>query len=129
MTDTGEDMNILIAEDDRKFGTILRDDLEDDGYVVNLCEDGVEAVLKFIDKEYDFVLLDIKMPRLDGINTLRIIKKMNPTVHAITFSGNAGSGEMAESIRAGAIRCLTKPFELEHLKEEIKKYLARRGGV
>lgn len=121
---------ILIAEDDRKFGTILRDDLEDEGYVVNLCEDGVEAVLSFIGKgNYDFILLDIKMPKLDGINTLKIIKKLNPNIPAITFSGNAGSGEMAESIKVGAIRCLTKPFELELLKEEIKKYISRHVGA
>lgn len=122
---------ILIAEDDRKFSAVLKDDLEDEGYAVDLCEDGVEAVLNFIahGKDYDFVLLDIKMPKLDGINALKIIKRLNPKVPAITFSGNAGSGEMAESVKVGAIRCLTKPFELNDLKEEIKKYILRHCGV
>ena len=68
------------------------------------------------------------MPRLDGINCLRIMKKLRPAVPAITYSGNAGSGEMAESVRAGAIRCLTKPFEIAQVKEEIRKYQARHGG-
>ncbi len=122
---------ILIAEDDRKFSAVLKDDLEDEGYAVDLCEDGVEAVLNFIahGKDYDFVLLDIKMPKLDGINALKIIKRLNRKVPAITFSGNAGSGEMAESVKVGAIRCLTKPFELNDLKEEIKKYILRHCGV
>ena len=124
-------LEILLAEDDKNFGNVLKSELEEDGYIVTLVNDGVEAVLKFIGKgsDYDFVLLDIKMPMLDGINTLKIIKKLNPDVPAITFSGNAGSGEMAESVRAGAIRCLTKPFEIAQLKNDIKKYIARHHGA
>lgn len=122
---------ILLVEDDRKFSAVLKDDLEEEGYAVDLCEDGVEAVLNFISygKDYDFVLLDIKMPKLDGINALKIIKRLNPNVPAITFSGNAGSGEMAESVKAGSLRCLVKPFELDYLKAEIKKYILRHCGV
>ncbi|MHB8880651.1 MAG: response regulator [Thermodesulfovibrionales bacterium] len=119
---------ILLADDDRNFGAVLRSELERDSYKVTLVTDGVEAVMNYIDggEAYAFVLLDIKMPRLDGINALRIIRKLNPDALAITFSGNAGSGEMAESVRAGAIRCLTKPFGIEQLKEDLKKYLARQ---
>lgn len=124
---------ILLAEDDRNFGNVLKSELEEDGYIVTLVNDGVEAVLKFIgngkESGYDFVLLDIKMPSLDGINTLRIIKKLNPDVPAITFSGNAGSGEMAASVKVGAIRCLTKPFEIAQLKSDIKKYIVRHHGA
>ena len=120
-------MRILIAEDDRNFGYVLKGELADTGYEIDLAQDGVEAVMKFIEEKYDFVLLDIKMPKLDGINALRIIRKLNPRVPAITYSGNAGSGEMAESVKAGAIRCLTKPFEISQLKEEIKKYQSRHG--
>jgi CheY-like chemotaxis protein len=124
-------LNILLAEDDRNFGRVLKSELEDDGYAVDLVGDGVEAVLNFIERDnaYDFLLMDIKMPKLDGINALRIIKRLNRDVPAITISGNAGSGEMAESVRAGAIRCLTKPFEISQLKDEIKKYSTRHCGV
>ena len=117
-------MKILVAEDEKNFGLVLKKELEDEGYTIDLVSDGVEAVMRFIDEKYDFVLVYIKMPRLDGINALRIIKKLNP-VPAIAYSGNAGSGELAESVKAGAMRCLTKPFEIAQLKEEIKKYLSR----
>lgn len=121
---------ILIAEDENNFGRTLKQELMDEGYVVDLAVDGVEAVLNFIERRsYDFVLLDIKMPKLDGINALRIIRKLDPDVPVITFSGHAGSGEMAESVRAGAIRCLTKPFEIAYLKEEIMNYLSRHRVV
>jgi two-component system response regulator AtoC len=124
-------LKILLAEDDKNFGRVLKNELEDDGYTVDLVYDGVEAVLSFIesDNAYDFILMDIKMPKLDGINALRIIKRLRLDVPAITISGNAGSGEMAESVRAGAMRCLTKPFEISQLKDEFKKYTSRRVGV
>jgi CheY-like chemotaxis protein len=122
-------MNILIADDDKNFGYILKSELEGNGYSVDLVCDGVEAVMKFIDGRFNFVLFDIKMPNLDGINALRIIKKLNPDIQAITFSGSAGSGEMAESLKAGALRCLTKPFEVRQVKDELRKHSARHTGV
>jgi CheY-like chemotaxis protein len=122
-------MNILIAEDDRNFGKILKTELQEEGYTIELVNDGVEAVLRCIDEKYDFLIFDIKMPKLDGINALRIIKRMNPRIPAVTISGNAGSGEMAESVKVGAIRCLTKPFEIAQLKQEIKKQVARQNGA
>ena len=122
-------MNILIAEDDRNFGNILKTELQEEGYTIDLVNDGVEAVLRCVDEQYDFLIFDIKMPKLDGINALRIIKRINPRIPAVTISGNAGSGEMAESVKVGAIRCLTKPFEIAQLKQEIKKQVARQSGV
>lgn len=119
-------MKILVVEDDKNFGRVLAGELRESGYTIDLAIDGVEAVLQFIAKRHDFVILDIKMPKLDGINALRIMKKIDPDVQAVTYSGNAGSGEMAESVRAGAIRCLTKPFELAQLKTEIRRSEARR---
>ncbi len=122
-------MRILIVEDDKNFSIVLRQELEDAGYTVEHAVDGVEGVLRCIEQRFDFVLLDIKMPRLDGINALRIIKKLRPELPAVTYSGNAGSGEMAESLRAGAVRCFVKPFSIGQLKEEIVRHLGRTAGA
>lgn len=111
---------ILLAEDERNLARILSHELEAAGYQVDIAEDGVEAVLKAIDIKYDIALLDIKMPHLDGINVTRILKKMTPKITILVFSGVAGSGEMAQSIRAGAIKCLIKPFSVTQLLSEIK---------
>ena len=119
-------MNILCADDDKNFGIVLKRELEEDGHRVDLAGDGVEAVLKFTDKKYDFVLIDIRMPMLDGIGAVRVIKAMDPDVPAITYSGSAGSREILESMQAGVVRCLVKPFELAQLKEEIMRYAARQ---
>ncbi len=121
-------MRILVAEDDRNFGRVMAGELREGGCDVDLATDGVEAVMKFIEGRQDFVLLDIQMPKLDGINALRIIKKIDPRVPAMTYSGNAGSGEMAESVRAGAIRCMTKPVAIAQLREDIRRYVSHREG-
>lgn len=122
-------MRILIVEDDKNFSIVLRQELEDAGHTVEHASDGVEGVLRCIRESFDFVLLDIKMPKLDGINALRIIKKVRPDLPAITYSGNAGSGEMAESLRAGAIRCFIKPFSIAQLSEEIERHYSRNAGT
>lgn len=114
---------ILLADDEKNFAEVLRSELEDSGYSVTLTRDGVEAVLKALDDKFDMALLDIMMPNLDGINAVKILKKIDPHLPVITFSGVAGSGDMASSIRVGAIRCLTKPFSVEQLIAEIKKAL------
>lgn len=124
----GNMVKILLADDDQNFGTVLKNELEEERHVVDVVSDGVEAVLHFINKVYDFVLLDIRMPRLNGIDALRIIKRINPDVPAITFSGKAGDLEMGESLRCGAIKCLRKPFEIAQLKNDIKNSVLKQRG-
>jgi CheY-like chemotaxis protein len=118
-------VNILLADDDKNFGTVLKNELEEEKHTVDVVSDGVEAVLHFINNIYDFVLLDLRMPRLNGTDALRIIKNINPRVPVITFSGNAGSEEIEESVRCGAGKCLRKPFEIAQLRKDIENYLLK----
>jgi two-component system OmpR family response regulator len=113
-------VNILLAEDDKNFGIIIKSELEEEGHVVDLVNDGVEAVLRFIDGHYDVFLFDIQMPRLGGISALRIIRKLNRDVASIAFSGNAGQDEIAEALDAGARQCLIKPFGIAELIDCIR---------
>jgi two-component system response regulator AtoC len=116
-------LNILLAEDDKNFSIVIKNELEEERYNVDIVNNGVDAVLSFVDKPYDFILIDIKMPKLDGISALRIMKRLNPEVPAIVFSGNAGYNEIEESLTLGAIRFFTKPFEVGKLKDYIKNSL------
>jgi two-component system response regulator AtoC len=121
----GPMVKILLADDDKNFGTVLKNELEEDRHVVDVVHDGVEAVLRFINNVYDFVLLDLRMPRLTGIDALRIIKTINPEVPTIIFSGKAGDIEMEESLNCGAIKCFRKPFEIAQIKDSIKSHVLK----
>jgi len=113
-------MHILLIEDDKNFGLILKNELEAEAHQVDLACDGVEGVLHFIHDHYEMVLLDIRMPRLTGTDALRIIRSLDPDVQVIAFSGNAGEREIQETLDAGAKQCLQKPFALSRLKMELK---------
>ena len=119
-------MNILLADDDKNFGIVLKNELEEEGYSVELVNDGVEAVLHFIEDPYDLVLIDIKMPKLDGIGVLKIIKKLKPAIPVIIFSGNTGFSCIEEMLKMGVIRYFLKPFEMEDFKDYIKKNLVQK---
>ena len=115
-------MNILLAEDDKNFGSVLKNELEEDRHSVHLVSNGVEAIMSFLQNPYDFVLLDLRMPRLGGSDVLRIIKCINPSMPVVTFSGAAANSERAETVELGAIRCFSKPFEIVKLRDLIKNY-------
>ncbi len=112
--------SILVAEDDLNFGTVLQRELQEEEYSVDLVRDGVEAILSFLSNAYDFVLMDVRMPRLNGIDALRIINKIKPQIPAIIFSGTTEVREMEEAVGVGNVKFLAKPFEIGLLMEEIK---------
>ncbi|MBN2432533.1 MAG: response regulator [Acidobacteria bacterium] len=114
-------MNILLAEDDRNFGFVLKEELEEMHHHVDLVGDGVEAVLSYMEHPYDLLLFDIRMPRLSGTDTMRIIKKINQDVPVIIISGSAGAKELSDSLSAGACSCLAKPFAMERLVRLIEQ--------
>ena len=114
-------IHILLAEDDKNLGFIIKNELEEEHFSVDLVENGVEALLSFIENRQKIILLDIKMPKLDGINALRIMKKLDPDITVIAFSGNARQEEIDEILRVGAEKCLIKPFEIQELKTSIKE--------
>jgi DNA-binding response OmpR family regulator len=118
-------LNILLAEDDKSFGTIMKNELEDEDLHVDVVGDGVEAVLNFINNTYDAVLLDVSMPKLDGFSALKIIESLSPSVPVIVFSGKVGQNELEEI--AGSAICFRKPFLIAEIKECIKKKLKMSG--
>lgn len=115
-------MNILLADADKNYGLLLKRELEEENYTVDLVLDGVSAVLSFMNKSYGLVLLDVRMPRLSGIDALRIIKGFDPQVKAMTISAHAQKQELEEAIKHGALKCLSKQISIEELKEEIRCY-------
>jgi len=115
--------NILVVDDDADIVQIISDELREAGHRVTEAGDGVEAVLRFVAERPDFVLMDIRMPRLNGVDALRIMKAIDASVPVVTFTGQAGQGEMLESNQLGALTCLTKPLLPSQVRDLVDKHL------
>jgi CheY-like chemotaxis protein len=110
---------ILVVDDEKELAEIVAEQLVNTGYEAGVAFDGVEAVLSVLDHHWDIVLMDIRMPKLDGINALKIIRKLAPDVAVINFTGQTGQAEMAEVLKLGAYGCLFKPIRLEEVLKAI----------
>ncbi|MEI7987494.1 MAG: response regulator [Chloroflexota bacterium] len=119
--------NILIVDDEFDILDYLADKVRQTGHRVETAVDGVDALLKVIqDPDLEVVVMDIRMPRLDGMDALRILKEMNPEMPVIMFTGQAGRGDMALSVQLGAYTCMAKPISSEKLLETIKTVLSTK---
>ncbi|MBI3639413.1 MAG: response regulator [Thaumarchaeota archaeon] len=117
---------VMIAEDSEQTRMFLKDLLEIVNHeVVAEAADGLEAIEKFKTTKPDIVLLDFAMPKMDGLSTIREIKKMdeNAKIILLTASGNLRS--INECIQAGAILYILKPFKIEDLSNAIEETLSK----
>lgn len=117
-------MRVLLAEDDANFARLLMGEMGGGGNDLDWVTNGVDAVLRAISGIYDAILLDLHMPRMDGLSALSIIHALHPETAVITFSGMAGREELQESVRQGALAFLQKPFRLEELKDLLDRLQA-----
>ena len=119
-------LRILVADDDQNFSYVLKKELEEKSYIVDVANNGVDAILNFLQKEYGFILLDLKMPRLNGMDTLKIIGALkragitNSGVQVITLSGGSDEKRQKELLHAGAVKHIKKPFSIEALTKHIQ---------
>lgn len=117
---------ILIVEDDRHIVALVRYILEREGYQVEAARDGVEGLEMARQFMPDLVVLDLNMPRMDGVEMCRRLKmEQNPLVIFLTVHTERTA--MARSFRAGGDDYMAKPFELEDLLAHVKALLVKRG--
>jgi len=119
---------VLAVDDEPSVLNVLERILQREGYEVETAVNGVEAMLRFIEHDYKFVMLDIAMPRMDGADTLRLMKKLKPDVPVVTFTGHVGRGEMAETVRLGAVTCLPKPITIDQLRSALDMITVESNG-
>jgi len=111
--------NILLVDDEKDFVEILAMRLEDAGEKVTPAYDG-QMCLDILNKEpIDVVILDIKMPGMDGINTLHKIKIMHPLVEVILLTGHGSTETAIEGMKLGAFDYLLKPADFDDLKAKL----------
>ncbi len=120
-----EKNTILLAEDDQNLGGILKSYLEAKGFPTNLSVDGKEALENFKRGEFDFCILDVMMPVMDGFTLAKEIRKIDKDIPILFLTAKAMQEDKIMGFEAGADDYLTKPFSMEELLMRIKAILRR----
>ncbi|HET6151171.1 MAG TPA: sigma-54 dependent transcriptional regulator [Polyangia bacterium] len=123
---TARRASILIVEDDAAMREMLREALEDDGYVVETAVNGRAGVERVKKGGIDLVVSDVKMPEIDGLDMLREIKAVSPSPHVITITAFGSIDTAIRAVKLGAFDYITKPFEVDQLILSVEKALSER---
>ena len=118
---------VLIADDEESLRFVLRQLLEREGCAVDEAQDGQEAVAMARQKGYDLYLLDMKMPRLDGLAALREIRAMYPDALAVMITAVGSQRWAAEALRVGAYDTFGKPFNIDELRLVLLRALEKQA--
>lgn len=106
---------ILVIDDERAIRNILKEILQNEGYVVDEANDGEEGFKKFTENNYDLVLCDIKMPKLDGIEFLHNATEHNADIPVIIISGHGNIETAVDAVKKGAYDYISKPPDLNRM--------------
>ena len=121
-------MRLLVVEDERALNRVLTKHLKNNGYSVDSCEDGREA-LDYLDMaDYDVVILDIMLPGADGLEILRRIREKEMNTSVIMLTALDSVEDKVRGLDGGADDYLTKPFALEELLARIRLVTRKRTG-
>ena len=119
---------ILVIEDEAAIRRVLIKIIseESDSYVVEEAENGIEGIEKFKDNDYDLVLCDIKMPKMDGVEVLEKAKKIKPEIPFVMISGHGDLDTAVNTMRLGAYDYISKPPDLNRLLNTVRNALDRK---
>jgi DNA-binding response OmpR family regulator len=120
-----KNMRILLAEDDKNLGTVLKAYLDAKHYDCSLCVNGKEALEAFKQNEYDFVILDVMMPIMDGFTVAKQIRETNTEVPVLFLTAKSLQEDVMQGFNVGGDDYLTKPFNMEELLARIEAILRR----
>lgn len=118
---------VLLVDDEEDFTEALAKRLEGRGLKVTTAESGAAALEKIRARDFDTVVLDLAMPGMDGIETLRRIKAEDPDVQVILLTGHGTVPSGVEAMKLGAIDFLQKPATFDELLEKIKEAGAKKA--
>ena len=120
-------MRILVVDDDRAVRESLRRSLSFNGYTVDLAEDGVEALDAITNERPDALILDVMMPRMDGLEVCRQLRGTGDDIPILVLTARDTVSERVSGLDAGADDYLPKPFALEELLARLRALLRRTG--
>ena len=118
-------MRILIAEDDTALAGFVRKGLEAEHYAVDVSNDGEQARALATELDYDLLVLDLNLPRLDGVNILRRVRTEKPNLPIVVLTARARVDDRVMCLDAGADDYVVKPFSFSELSARIRALLRR----
>jgi two-component system, NtrC family, response regulator AtoC len=114
---------ILVADDDASIRSLLKQLLSDEGFAVHEASTGIEVVDKVKESSPDLVIMDVRMPELDGIEALARLKSTNPKTAVLIMTAFGSSNAAIRAMELGAFDYITKPFELDKISHSVKRVL------
>ncbi|MCZ2340742.1 MAG: response regulator transcription factor [Bacteroidales bacterium] len=122
-------MRVLLVEDQVSLLKALRQGLEEEGFAVDTAADGEEADAKAHNTEYDVIVLDIMLPKVDGLTLLKRWRESGMATHVLMLTARGTTDDKVAGLDSGADDYLTKPFELDELLARIRALIRRRHHV
>jgi DNA-binding response OmpR family regulator len=119
-------MRILLAEDDKPVASFVKQGLESDQYAVDVACDGEQAQALVDGADFDLVILDLVLPKLDGFEVLNHIRSQKPSLPVMILSGRTGVEDRVKGLDLGASDFLAKPFSISELSARVRALLRRR---
>ncbi len=121
-------MRILVVEDEPNLRAQLKERLNGNGYVVDVAEDGEEGLYYGREYEYDAAIIDLGLPKLDGMDLIGELRTSNRDFPVLVLTARGNWQDKVEGLEAGADDYLTKPFQPEELLARLNALLRRAGG-
>lgn len=119
-------MRILIIEDETNLCNSIAEGLRMDGYEVDSCQDGLDALELCKAEHYDLILLDLNLPGMDGMEVLRRLRKEDEETRVLILSARGQIRDKVRGLDAGANDYLTKPFHFEELEARVRSLTRRK---
>jgi two-component system response regulator CpxR len=120
-------VKVLLVDDEEQFVEVLAERLEARGFRVQTALSGDQGLATLQEQEADVVILDVQMPGMDGVETLREIKRIKPLIEVIMLTGHATIESGIQGLKLGAYDYLMKPTETEDLVGKILRAYARKS--
>jgi len=122
----GETARILVVDDDESIRKTIKAILEEEGYIVDICENGKEAIEKSNIQFYNLALIDIRLPDMEGTKLLTSMKETTPPIVKIIVTGYPSLKNAVEAVNNGADAYVFKPVNGENLLRTIKHHLLKQ---
>jgi heavy metal response regulator len=120
-------MRILVVEDEQKVASFIKKGLEEEGYAVDVAADGEEGLAMALACVHDLIILDIRLPKMDGLRVLQAIRQDSVTAPVLLLTVRATIEDKVLGLDAGADDYLTKPFAFQELVARVRALLRRRA--